>query len=416
VGNKITQKGFEKLLRDAEQKPHNLGDKLYLVIRDQSRDFYFRYTLNGKTRKYSLKPYNFKTNTLADARREATRLNGLLLQGIDPHEQRDKEKASKQAEKQKRAVLQQSKANTFAKVAEELIEDRASQWSNAKSRPTWENTLKTYAYPVIGDRPIAEITKAEIVSILKPIWHTKYETARKLRQRIEAVFSRAIFYDLRKTANPASYKDNLENILPKPRQRQIKHHPALNYKQLPAFMSELKLMPGFGARALMFLILNAARTTEVRKAKWDEFDFEKGLWVIPVEEGRLGKTKKPHVVPLSTQSLDLIKALYDERISHYVFPNTRSTSHLSEAGMDAVLKRMQKQTDWTDDFGNNITVHGFRSTMRDFIAEQTDFEAETAETVLAHNAGSKVEKAYRRGDLLEKRRRLMQYYSDYAFG
>ena len=158
------------------------------------------------------------------------------------------------------------------------------------------------------------------------------------------------------------------------------------------------------------------RTTEVRKAKWDEFDFEKGLWVIPVEEGRLGKTKKPHVVPLSTQSLDLIKALYDERISHYVFPNTRSTSHLSEAGMDAVLKRMQKQADWTDDFGNNITVHGFRSTMRDFISEQTDFEAETAETVLAHNAGSKVEKAYRRGDLLEKRRRLMQYYSDYAFG
>jgi len=152
----------------------------------------------------------------------------------------------------------------------------------------------------------------------------------------------------------------------------------------------------------------------VRKARWSEFDLEKRIWVIPVEEGRMGKTKKSHIVPLSTQSIEILKTLNEFRLSEYVFPNTGSNGYLSEAGMDSVIKRMSVKKDWKDDYGKKITVHGFRSTMRDYVAEQTDFDAQTAETALAHQVGTSVERAYRRGDLLEKRRALMQFYGDYA--
>ena len=248
---------------------------------------------------------------------------------------------------------------------------------------------------------MSEITKEHILKILKPIWVSKYPTAKKLRQRIEAVFSRAIYYDLRSAGNPASYQDNLEIPLP-PVSRVSTPHPALNYKELPEFVSELRKREGIGARALEFLILNANRTTEVRKARWKEINFDKRIWTIPVEEGRLGKTKKSHIVPLSEQSMNILFRLDREgRVSEYIFPNTRSTNHLSDAGMDSVVKRMRKTRDWVDDFGKKITVHGFRSTMRDYIAEQTDVDHATAEICLAHTVGSAVERSYRRGDLLK---------------
>ena len=412
---KVKYKGFEKILREGVEKPHNLGDKLYLVIKGNSRDFIFRYTKGGKTRKYSLKPYHPKTNTLSDARKQATELNALLAKGVDPHHERERLQSLQAEIKNKQLVADKLKENTFEKVSYELINAKADDWTNSKSRQAWENTLKRYAFPVIGHLPVSEIDKTHILKILEPIWKTKYETARKLRQRIEAVFSRAIYFDLRKASNPAAYKDNLEIPLPIPKNRQAQHHAALNYKELPVFMFELKKMPGVAARALEFLILNASRTTEVRKARWIEFDLEKRIWVIPVEEGRMGKTKKSHIVPLSTQSIEILKTLGELMLSEYVFPNTRSNSYLSEAGMVSVIKRMSIKKDWKDDYGKKITVHGFRSTMRDYVAEQTDFDAQTAETALAHQVGTAVERAYRRGDLLEKRRALMQFYGDYAW-
>lgn len=413
MANRITQKQFEKILKEGVEKPHNLGDKLYLVIRGNSRTFSFRYTKNKKTRKYSLGGYRPKSNTLADARRRAIELNAMLAQGLDPHEERQLEISLMEEARAKQKEVKKRLQSTFEKVAYETIDAREPTWTDPKARQTWENTLKMYAFPVIGHLPVSDIQTEHIVKILRPIWHTKYPTAKKLRQRMEAVFSRAIYYKLRPPINPAAFKDNLEIPLGRSNHT-IKHQSALNYKQLPDFMEKLRKKAGIGARALEFLILNANRTTEVRKAKWREFDFDKKLWMIPVEPGRLGKTKKSHIVPLSNQSIELLYSLREHASSEYVFPNDRSGHHLSTNGMLTVLNGMHFEQGWVDDIGDKITVHGFRSTMRDYIAEQTDIDGDVAEMILAHTAGNAVEKAYRRGDLLDKRRVAMQIWSDYA--
>ena len=417
MADKITQKGFEKILREGVQKPHHLGgdDKLYLVISGNSRAFSFRYTKNKKTRKYSLQSYHPQTNSLADARRRATELNAMLAQDRDPHEEKQIGIDLKNEEIAKQELAGKRLQSTFEKLAYDTIDHREPTWSDPKARQTWENTLKTYAFPIIGHLPVSEIETEHIVQILAPIWHTKYPTAKKLRQRMEAVFSLAIYYKLRPANNPAAYKDNLEIPLGKSNHT-VQSQPALNYKGLPEFMRELRKRDGMGARGLEFLILNANRTTEVRKARWSEFDFDKKLWVIPVEPGRLGKTKKSHIVPLSSRSIELLLILRDSMTSDYVFPNTRSNNHLSDGGMLTVVNRMHKHRGWVDDFGCKITVHGFRSTMRDYIAEQTEIDRDVAEMILAHSVGNAVEKAYRRGDLLDKRRVAMQVWSDYATG
>jgi integrase len=413
VACKITQKGLEKILREGVEKPHNLGDKLYLVIRGNSRTFSFRYTTNKQTRKYSLGGYHPQSYTLADARRRTIELNTMLAQGRDPHEEKQLEINRKQEAKARQEETNKRLQSTFEKVAYETIDARQPTWADPKARQTWENTLSMYAFPVIGHLPVSEIETEHIVKILRPIWHTKYPTAKKLRQRMEAVFSRAIYYKLRPANNPAAYKDNLEIPLGKSNHT-VKSQPALNYKQLPEFMRELRKRDGMGARGLEFLILNANRTTEVRKARWSEFDFDKKLWVIPVEAGRVGKTQNSHIGPLSSRSIELLLILRENMISEYVFPNTRSNNHLSDGGMLTVVNRMHKERGWVDDFGTKITVHGFRSTMRDYVAEQTDIDRDVAEMVLAHTVGNAVEKAYRRGDLLDKRKVAMQVWSDYA--
>ncbi|MDA9918914.1 tyrosine-type recombinase/integrase [Porticoccaceae bacterium] len=415
MSDKITQKGFEKILREGVEKPHNLGGKLYLVIRGNSRTFSFRYTKNKRTRKYSLGGYRRESNTLSDARARSLELNAMLAQGRDPHEEKEIEVSVKRTAKAKREETEKRLESTFEKIAYETIDAREPTWADPKARQTWENTLKTYAFPIIGHLPVCEIETEHIVKILHPIWHTKYPTAKKLRQRMEAVFSRAIYYKLRPANNPAAFKDNLEIPLGKSSHR-VKSQPALNYRQLPDFMRELRKKDGMGARGLEFLILNANRTTEVRKARWNEFDFDKRLWVIPVEAGRLGKTKKSHIVPLSSRSIDLLLMLREDIVSEYVFPNTRSNNHLSDGGMLSLVNRMHEDRGWVDDFGEKITVHGFRSTMRDYLAEQTDIDRDVAEMILAHTVGNAVEKAYRRGDLLDKRRVAMQIWSDYATG
>jgi len=415
VASKITQKGFEKILREGLEKPHNLGDKLYLVIRGNSRTFSFRYTKTKKTRKYSLGAYHPQSNTLADARRGVIELNSMLAQGLDPHEEKQLKIDIKQEAKAKREEADKRLQSTFEKIAYETIDALEPTWSDPKARQTWENTLRMYAFPCIGHLSISDIETEHIVKILGPIWHTKYPTARKLRQRMEKVFSRAIYYKLRPANNPAAYKDNLEIPLGKSNHT-VTPQPALNYKLLPEFMRELGKRSGMGARGLEFLILNANRTTEVRKARWSEFDFDQKLWVIPVETGRLGKTKKSDIVPLSSRSMELLLVLRENMISEYVFPNDRSSNHLSANGMLTVVNRMHEERDWVDDFGKKITVHGFRSTMRDYVAEQTNIDRDVAEMILAHTVGNAVEKAYRRGDLLDKRRVAMQIWSDYVTG
>ena len=415
MGKRITQKEIDQILRQGVVKRHSCRDNLYLnMTKSGTANWCMVYDFSGERKMKGLGAYHKVNNTLAMARARCDEYRVLIKRNIDPktEEQRKLDLKRQQAEEAKAA--DRLRANTFEKVAYELIADRASSWADPKSPQQWINTLKQYAFPVIGHLPVSEINSDHILEILRPIWVEKYPTAKKLRQRIEAVFSRALYFKLRSSGNPATYKDNLEIPLPTPQNRQVEHLAALSYKELPQFMAELCKRGGVAARALEFLILNANRTTEVRKARWTEFDFDKRKWVIPVDVGRLGKTKKPHIVPLGTRSMEILVALSANRISEYVFPNTRSTNYLSNAAMDSVIKRMRKDRDWSDDFGKKITVHGFRSTMRDFIAEQTDFDRDTAEMILAHTVGNAVERAYRRGDLMEKRRRVMQYYSDYA--
>jgi len=415
MGKRITQKQLEQVIRDGNVKRHACGDNLYLnITAEGTPNWAIIYDFAGKRKYKGLGAYDRTSNTLAMARTKCDAYRVIIKQGADPRVEEQNELDAKLLAESKQQIVDGLKKNIFESVAYELIEAKVPSWTSPKSRQAWENTLKEYAFPVIGHLPVDEIDKSHILKILEPIWISKYETARKLRQRIEQVFSRAIYFDMRKAGNPAAYKDNLEIPLPIPKNRQVKHHPALSYKELPEYMCELRTKDGIGARALEFLILNGNRTTEVRKAKWSEFNLKKRTWTIQVEIGRLGKTKKPHIVPLSDQSVELILSLSRFRISEYVFPNIRSLKELSVGGMDSVIKRMHKERDWTDDFGDKITVHGFRSTMRDFVAEQTDFDEATAETVLAHTYGNAVERAYRRGDLLDKRRKLMQCYSDYA--
>jgi len=417
MGKRIKQTEINQILRERVVKRHSCKDNLYLnMTKSGTANWCMVYDFFGERKMKGLGAYDKVNNTLAMARARCNEYRVLIKRGIDPkaEEQRKLDLKRQQAEEAK--AVDRLRENTFEKVTYELIEDRTSSWTDPKSPQQWTNTLKQYAFPIIGHLPVSEINSDHILEILRPIWVKKYPTAKKLRQRIEAIFSRAIYFKLRSSGNPATYKDNLEIPLPTPQNRQVEHLAALSYKELPQFMAELRERDGVAARALEFLILNANRTTEVRKARWCEFDFEKRQWSIPVDTGRLGKTKKPHIVPLSGRSMEILLALSDYRISEYVFPNTRSTNYLSNAGMDSVIKRMRKDRDWSDDFGKKITVHGFRSTMRDFIAEKTDFDRDTAEMILAHTAGNAVERAYRRGDLMEKRRRVMEYYSDYAYG
>ena len=415
MAKRITQKELDKIIREEKVKRYPLGDGLYFTITAKgSMSFGLRYQIHGEKYYIGMGAYNRITNTLGMARVRCEVHRAQIKQGINPKLEAQKELLIERAELAKLEEQAKKGSATFERVARELINYKTDGWGTKKSRQAWENTLATYAFPIIGHMPVSEINKNHILKILQPIWIKKYETARKLRQRIEAVFSRAIYFDLRKDGNPAAYKDNLEIPLPIPKNKVVKHHPALSYKELPEFMVELGKMDGFGPLALEFLILNSNRTAEVLKAEWVEFDLDKRQWTIPAI--RLGKTNRSHIVPLSEQSMAIINRLSQHAVSKYVFPNDRNLAHLSSGGMHSVIHRMCTKRKWVDDFGDKITVHGMRSTFRDYIAEQTDFDEATAETVLAHTYGSATEKAYRRGDLIEKRRRLMQHWSDYAYG
>ena len=403
--DKVTQKGFEKILREGVQKPHNLGDKLYLVINGKSRDFSFRYTKNKITRKYSLKPYHAKTNTLADARKRALELNAMLAQGLDPHEEKQFKIDLKFEAKQQKLAAEQVKANTFVVVAENYMASKRAKWAD-KTTQSWENTLKTYAYPVIGDMAVVDISKFDIERIVRPIWISKPDLSTKLLQRIRRVFSRAIYLGLI-TSNPAMHRDNLEDALDYRDKPKAKHWNALDYKLLPDFMSELLRKDEMAAKALQFCVLNATRTSETLGARWEEFDMDQAIWTIPCD--RLGiKNDDDHEIPLTDQALKFLSEMKDIQSGKYVFGNLNTGKPLSNGAMLMLIRRMG--------YSGKITVHGFRSSFRDFIAEETDFANIVAEMALAHSIKSASERAYRRGKLLKRRAKMMQFYADYVMG
>jgi len=291
---------------------------------------------------------------------------------------------------------------SFAECAELYVESQAPGWSNPKHIEQWRNTLKNLAGPVIGHLAVDQIDTALVMRCLEPIWTTKTETASRLRGRIEAVLDWAAVRGYRKGDNPARWRGHLDKLLPRPSQvARVKHHPALPYTEVGAFMRQLRDDAGIASRALEFTILTAARTNEVIQARWSEFDLDQRTWVVPA--GRM-KSKREHRVPLSDAAVAALKAVKG-RSKRYVFPGHKRGSHLSNMAMMQVLKRLDR---------TGITVHGFRSTFRDWCAESTNYPSDVAEMALAHTLRDKTEAAYRRGDLFEKRARLMTDWARYC--
>jgi integrase len=338
--------------------------------------------------------------SLAEARRKATELKNLCSQGVDPIEMRQKKRAD--------ADLQRLKSKTFKQVAEEYLTTHESDYRNEKHRKQWRSTITTYAYPVIGQLPIAQVGIEDVLRVLKPIWSDKTETASRLQGRIEKIFDLAVASGLRET-NPARWKNYLSLRLPAPgRIAEVKHYPSLSYQALPQFMQALSGRSGMGARTLEFLILTAVRSGSVRQARWSEIDFQAREWRIPSEHT---KTKTGvHRVPLTDQMIRLLRSLPRTLDQPLIFPSP-SGKMLSDMALNSLMRKMRASGDLWED----AVPHGFRSTFRVWAAEATAYPAELAELCLMHAVGSSVYRAYQRSDLFEKRRDIMRDWNETVF-
>ena len=290
----------------------------------------------------------------------------------------------------------------FQDFAQALVADMSPQWRNPKHASQWANTLRDYAHPIIGQKPLGDISTEDILQILKPIWLTKTETATRLRGRIEKILAAATIKGHRSGVNPAQWRGHLDCLLPQPKKLQkVKHHPALPFDELPTFMEQLQARRCVSALALEFCILTTSRTSEVLLAKWSEVG--DAVWKVPAERMKAGKE---HIVPLCNRAIQILSlAKASSPQSEYIFSN--GTQPLSNMALLTLLKRMG--------YGH-ITTHGFRSTFRDWVSEVTDFSPEVAEMCLAHTIDNKVEAAYRRGMLLDKRRNLLLDWENFCLG
>ena len=372
------------------------GGGLYLQITSAGvKSWLFRYMRANKARGMGLGPVH--TISLSEARTRALDCRRLLLDGVDPIDARNAERANK--------GLGLEGGMTFQHCAEKYIEAHRAGWKNAKHAEQWASTLKTYAYPVFDSQPVSAIDTTLVMNVLEPIWTTKTETASRVRGRIESVLDWAAVRGYRSGENPARLKSHLDTLLPKrSRVQKVKHHPALPYAALPAFMTKLRAEEGTAARALELLILTATRTNEVIGATWPEFDLNERTWTIPAERMKM---RKQHRVPLSARVIALIQAQQEVKQCDYVFAGARPKRPLSNMAMLQLLERMKR---------DDITVHGFRSTFRDWAGETTHYPREVCEAALAHGIKDKAEAAYARGDLFAKRAALMQDWDAYCDG
>lgn len=390
-------------IKNAPAGMHSDGNGLYLCVKPSgTKSWIFRYQVNGRRREMGLGALEYLEPV--KARAEAAGLKAKVSEGIDPLDERKSLEAAAAAQRKAEQAALRKAGATFEVVAAQYIENHRPSWKNAKHAQQWENTLRTYVYPVVGNLPVDEVTTEHVVAILKPIWATKSETASRVRMRIEAVLTAAKLMGWRSGDNPAVYKGGLEAILPPiSKVRQVRHHPALPYEEAPAFMRLLRERGGISAFALEFCILTAARSGEVRHANWDEIDQDVGLWIVPADRM---KARREHRVPLSKRALEVLENIGRHQDSPLIFPGV-GFKPLSDMTLSAVLKRMNL---------SQFTVHGFRSTFRDWAAETTPYPNEVVEMALAHTIANKAEAAYRRGDLLQKRRQLMDDWCDFLTG
>jgi integrase len=371
------------------------------------KSWILRTLVAGKRREIGLG--GFPDVTLAQARERARDAKDAIRRGVDPIEERKAARASLVAAR-RRGLL-------FKDAVDQYLVAKLEGFRNEKHRYQWRATLETYAVPTMGEMLVAEITVQDVHLALGQIWTTKTETATRLRGRIEAVLDWAKVSGHRSGDNPARWKGNLDALLPKPGQvaRSV-NHPALSIADAPAWFAALRLRNGTAARALEFLTLCAARSGEVRGATWDEFDLAAALWTIPADRM---KAVREHRVPLTPAAVAIVEAMPRLKDSPFVFAAPRA-GQLSDMTLSAVMKRMQEaevaagRNGWLDPrTGRPAVPHGLRSTFRDWAAERTDYPRDMAEIALAHNVGSDVERAYRRGDQMEKRRAMMADWARY---
>ena len=398
-GGAIVQKlqRLSALAVNRTTKPGLYGDGggLYLRVgRNGAKRWAFRFMLNSRQHEMGFGGLN--KVSLADARKKAGDARLLLSEGRSPLIHRH-ENAEKQSAKGNRSM-------TFDQCAEVYISAHEVAWKNEKHRQQWRNTIATYVSPVFGSAPVQKVDTDHIIRVIEPIWSKKTETARRLRGRIEIILDWAKVRGYRTGENPARWRGHLSHLLPaRNKARPVKHHAALLYADIPAFMNKLREMDGIAALALEFVILTAARTSEVIYARWPEIDLKKRMWTVPAVRMKGGRE---HRVPVSAAAIAVLtraKTLDGE----YVFPGATSATPLSNMALLMLLGRM--------DCGD-ITTHGFRSTFRDWAAEETNFPSEVVEMALAHAIQSKTEAAYRRADLIEKRTRLMEAWAAYCAG
>jgi integrase len=394
MARQIGQLSALAVSRAAEKGMYHDGGGLYLQVAPSgAKSWLYRYMLHGNAREMGLGPLHIIS--LSEARARASECRRLRLDGIDPIEAR--------RVKRNEARLEAAKAMTFEACADAYIEAHQAGWQNPKHRAQWRSTLKTYAHPIFGSLPVQAVDVGLVMKVLEPIWYAKPETASRLRGRIEAILDWAAVRGYRKGENPARWRGHLDKLLPaRSKVRKVEHHAALPYREMPGFMRRLREQEGIGAQALEFLIMTAARTGEVIGARWDEVDLDEATWTIPAARMKAGKE---HRVSLSERAVAIINELAKVRAGDFVFPGRHGLRPLSNMAMLKLLDRMGR---------DDLTAHGFRSTFRDWAAEQTSFPHEVSEMALAHRVGDKVEAAYRRGDLFQKRRQLMDAWAHYC--
>ena len=368
---------------------------LYLAVNPTgARSWILRVMVGHKRREIGLGP--FPSVPLAAAHEEARRLRELIRKGIDPVEEK---RALKSA-----LIASQHAAITFQQASERYIDAHSSAWRNPKHAAQWLATLRTYAFPVIGKLQVPDVKLSHILAVLEPIWTTKTETASRVRGRIERVLAWCTTRGLRSGINPATWRGQLDTVLPAPgKVSKEKHYPAVQISQAALFRQALSQADGIGAKALLFALLTAARSNEVRGARWSEIDLQNNLWTVPKERMKAGRE---HRVPLSDTAILVIQSFVRNPDSDFVFASSKGGA-LSDMTLSGVMRRMT----FFDRDGRKAVPHGLRSTFRDWAAELTGYASEIAEAALAHSKSDKVEAAYFRSDLFDKRRRMLSDWS-----
>lgn len=378
---------------------HADGLGLYLQVSGSgTKSWVLRYKINGRAREMGLGPLS--AFTLAEARERAAQQRKLIADKIDPIDARREQRAADR--------VAAARTMTFAEAAKQYIAAHEAGWRNAKHADQWRNTIATYAEPILGKLPVAEIDTGLVLSAIEPIWRTKTETASRVRGRIAAILDWAKVHNYRTGDNPARWRGHLDKLLAKPRNvARPQHHPALPYAEIGKFMADLRKAPGVAALAVEFIILTAARTSEALRARWSEIDLDAKRWVVPADRMKAGRE---HRVPLSEPALEVLqkaRALPGADLSPtgWVFPGAQAGAPLSNMAGLALLRRLKR---------GELTVHGFRTTFRDWIREETHFPRDVAETAIAHAIKDDTEAAYLRGDLFDKRVGLMAAWGAYC--